>query len=74
MSRFFLKAVIQAVLLFGFDTWVVTPCMGNTLEGFQAQVVRWLKVRLRRRTPDRKWTYTSAVTLREEVGLLTIEE
>ena len=27
VSGFFFKAVVQAVLLFGAETWVVTPCM-----------------------------------------------
>ena len=40
MSGFFLKAVIQAVLIFGLETWVVTPCMGKALEGFRIQVAR----------------------------------
>ena len=31
VSGFFFKAVIQAVLILGADTWVVTPCMGKSL-------------------------------------------
>ena len=34
VSRFFFKAVIQAVLLFGADTWVVTPACASTWGGF----------------------------------------
>ena len=30
---FFLKTVVQAVLLFGSETWVVKPCMGRVLGG-----------------------------------------
>ena len=33
VSGFFLKAVIQLVLLFGLETWVVTPRMGRVLGG-----------------------------------------
>ena len=33
VSGFFFKAVVQAVLLFGSDTWVVTPHMGKDLGG-----------------------------------------
>ena len=43
---FFFKAVIQAVLLFGAETWVVTPCMGKALGGFQTQVARQLSGKL----------------------------
>ena len=37
---FFFKAVVQLVLLFGAETWVVTTHMGRVLEGFQDQVAR----------------------------------
>ena len=37
---FFFKAVVQAVLLFCAETWVVTTHMGRVLRGFQDQVVR----------------------------------
>ena len=33
MSGFFFKAVVQAVLLFGSETWVVTPHIGKALGG-----------------------------------------
>ena len=34
VSGFFFKAVVQVVLIFGADTWVVTPRMGKALGGF----------------------------------------
>ena len=71
---FFFKAVVQAVLLFGADTWVVAHHMGKGLRGFQNQVARRLTGRLPRRTPDGRWIYTSAAAVREEAGLLTMEE
>ena len=37
--RIFFKAMVQAVFLFGSETWVVTPCMGRSLGGgFQDHV------------------------------------
>ena len=33
VSRFFFKALVQAVLLFGSETWVFTPRMGKALGG-----------------------------------------
>ena len=56
VSGFFFKAVVQAVMLFGLETWLVTPCMGKNLGGFQDQVARLLTVQLLRRTPDGKGT------------------
>ena len=47
MSGFFFKAVVQAVLLFGAETWVVTPRMGQFLGGFQDLVVRQLTAKVR---------------------------
>ena len=36
------KAVAQVVLLFGLEKWVMTPCMGWVLGGFQQRVSRWI--------------------------------
>ena len=74
MSGFFLKSVVQSVLLFGLETWVATPRMGMALGMFQDQVARRITGRLLRQKPDGKWTYTSAATAREEVGILTMED
>ena len=74
LSGLFFKSVFQAVLLFGSETSVVTPCMGRALGGFQDQVARRLMGWLPRREPDRKWMYTSVATAREEVGLLKMED
>ena len=35
VSGFFFKAMVQAVLLFRAETWVVTPSMGKAVGGFQ---------------------------------------
>ena len=32
---FYVKSVVQLVLLFGTETWVVTPCMGWVMGSFQ---------------------------------------
>ena len=62
------------MLLFRSETWVVTPCMGKALWGFQYQVARRLTGRLLRRTLGRKWTYNSEATAHEEMGFLNMEE
>ena len=46
VSGFLFKAVVQLVLLFGAETWVVTPHMGWVLGGSQDQVARKLMGRL----------------------------
>ena len=35
VSGFFFKSLVQSVLLFGAETWVVTPRIGQVLGGFQ---------------------------------------
>ena len=55
VSGFFFKAIVQLVLLFGAETWVVTPCMVRILGGFQDQVEQRLTGRLPRRRLDVRW-------------------
>ena len=74
VSRFFFKSVVQAVLIFGADTWLVTPRMGKALGGFWNQTARRLKGHLPRRTPYRRWRYTLAAAARYEAGFLMMEE
>ena len=44
--RIFFKAVVQSVLIFGAETWVVTSCMVRVLGGFEDQVARQFMGRL----------------------------
>ena len=73
VSGFFFKAVVQLVLLFGAETWVVNPRMVQVLWGFQDQVARRLTGRILRRRVDGKWEYTSAEAERIEVGFETMD-
>ena len=70
VSVFFFKSVVQLVLIFAAETWVVSPCVGQVLGGggFQDQVAKILIGRLLRRQTDGKWGYTSAVEAIEEAG------
>ena len=74
VSRLFFKAVVQAVLIFGAETWVVTPHTSKALGGFQTQVARRLTGRLPRRIPDRKWRYKLVEAAKEEAVFLMMEE
>ena len=38
VSGFFFKDMIQALMLFGAETWVITPRIGTALGGF---IPRW---------------------------------
>ena len=72
---FFFKSVVQAVLLFSLDTWVVTPCMWRALGGCQEQVMSRLAGRLPQQKTHRKWEYImlKVVASREEAGFQTME-
>ena len=64
VSIFFFKVVVQSVLLFGAETWVVKPCTGRVMGGLQYQVARQLMGRLTRRSLGRICEYNSAEAAR----------
>ena len=66
--------MIQAVLLFGAETWVVTPRMAKALGGFHTHVESRLTGQILRRTMDGTWKYTSSAAAREAAGFLAMEE
>ena len=55
----FFKAVTQAVLLFGAETWVLTPSMYQALSSFQHRVARRITGRHPRRQGGGSWEYPS---------------
>ena len=69
ISGNFFKAVVQQVLLFGAETWVVTPNMERALSAFLHGAARRLTGRQPRRGRDGKWHYPSIEGDMEEAGL-----
>ena len=69
VSGNFYKAVYQAVLLFGEETWVLTQRTEKALDGFQSRFTR----RLTRKQPRRKkygsWDYPPLAEALGEAGL-----
>ena len=51
-------AVVQAVLLFGSKTWVLTPRLDKSLEGFHHRVARQMAGMVTKRQRDGTWVYT----------------
>ena len=74
MSGTLFKAVVQAVLLFGSETWVLSPCMGRTLGGFQHWVVRLLTGKQPWRLTDGRWEYPPLEEAMREAGLEEVTE
>ena len=68
VSGFFCKDVVQLVLIFIAETWVVTSCMGRVLGGFQDYAARQFTGGQPWRRAYEKWEYTLVVAAREEAG------
>ena len=57
VSGNFFKAVVQQVLLFGEETWVLTPRIERVLESFMYGAARRITGNQLRRGGDGKWYY-----------------
>ena len=66
VSGMFFKAVVQVVLLFGSETWVMTPCMEWDLGILQHRVVQRITGRQPGRHEEGGWDYPHLVTAMEE--------
>ena len=63
---------MQQVLLFGAETWVVSPMMERALSAFLHEAARRLTGRQPRRGRDRECQYPSLEGAMEEAGLTDI--
>lgn len=72
----FFKAVIQAVLLYGSESWVLTRSALRCLEGFVYQAACRMARQHRKRKDQRtgEYIYPAREDVYEEVGLYTVEE
>ena len=64
----FFKAVVQAVLLFRSETWLLTSCMGRALGSFQHRVARRITGRQPKQREGGGWEYPPPETAMEEAG------
>ena len=71
-GRFYLT-LVQATLLFGSETWVVTPRMAKTLGGFYHRAVRQITVQLPWWRSERIWYYPPLTDAMREVMLEELE-
>ena len=70
--RSFYTAVTQAVLLFGAETWVLTPRMEKALDSFQSKVARKITGRPPRHRTDGIWVYPPLAGVMKEAGMVGI--
>ena len=64
----FFKAVVQAVLLFRAETWVITPRMERALDSFQHGAAQCLTGRKPRRRKNGRWVYPPLKEAMREAG------
>ena len=65
----FYKAVAQSVLLFGAETWVLTPRMEQALDSFQNRFLRRItRKQTRWRRTDGSWEYPPLLDALREMG------
>ena len=74
VSGTFFKAVVQQVLLFGAETWVLTPRIERALESFMHGDARRITGRQPRRGWDGKWYYPSLAGATKEAGFTEISK
>ena len=72
VSGAFFKGVVQQVLLFGDETWVVNPRMERALSGFLNGAARRLTGRQAQRGRNGAWHYLSLEGAMREAGLTDI--
>ena len=68
VSGHFFKAVVQAVLLFGAETWVLTPRIERALESFMHGAARRITGKQPRREGGGQWTYPPLEEAMREAG------
>ncbi len=70
----FYKGVVMAVLIYGSESWNITPLATKRLKGFHTSAaMRMVREHKPRRQSDGTWTYPASEDVRAEVGLHTIE-
>ena len=74
VAGYFYKVVVQTVLLYGSESWVISKRQLRVLESFHRRVARYLCRRHTRRREDGTWEYPSSKEVLEEAGLQSIQE
>ena len=71
---FFYKAIVQAVLLYGSESWTLTEGTLQKLRSFHSRVARYICNKHIRQLEDGTWVHPSTEAVLEEAGLYTIDE
>ena len=72
MAKFYMT-VIQAVLLYGADSWTITKRNWKRLEAFHHRAVRYMTGQHIKKKGDGSWEYPNHLELEKKCGLFSIE-
>ncbi len=72
MYGMFYKATVQAVLLYGSETWSLSPLSMKCLEGFHIRAEWRMSSKRPERNKDGSWTYPCLEDVLKAVGLKSI--
>jgi hypothetical protein len=68
----FYKATVQSILLFGSETWNLSPVGLKSLEGFHIWAAWHMADKRQRKLLDGTWAYPNSAAVLDEVGLKPI--
>jgi hypothetical protein len=68
----FYKATVQAMLLYGSETWSLSPLSMKRLEGFHIRAVWRMSGKRSEQNVDGSWTYPGSEDVLEAVGMKPI--
>jgi hypothetical protein len=68
------KAVVQAILLYGSDSWTLTTAMGKKLQSFHHRCARYIAKQHIKMNLDGTWTHLARDEILKTTGLCTIQE
>ena len=71
---YFYKAIVQAVLLYGSESWTVSETIIKQFRSFHARVARYLCKRHIRQLPDGTWNCPPTAEVLNDAGLESIDE
>ena len=71
---YFCKVVVQAVLLYGSETWTLTEGLKRQFQSFHSRVARFLTGKHIRPLEDGSWHCPPTDDVLQEAGLETVEE
>ena len=71
---YFYKAIVQSILLYGAETWVISEPKMRKLRTFHRSCARFITNRFIRPAEDgQSWIYPDSAEVLEEAGLYEIE-